>query len=667
MNKKFAILHLSDLHIVPHHGDSYSTVLNRMIDHILKVTDGIEKIIIAFTGDLVERGEFGRAHITIKKFWQDLNSKLGNKVVDVVFAPGNHDKVRGRLVLQGMVDESDENFWAKFKKDDWGYFENQFEDYKNIVNEIQREVFHVKEQGNSTYGIRTVEINGYKICFLCINSAWTCMGKMDEGNLRIGRFQLDELMGDYQSIRESVDLVVALMHHPTDWLMQNEQKYLSQYLTDEYRLNTNIMLQGHIHEKETYNWYNQNHSLTTLVTGMGWDQQKQIDDGGHRYSLYEIDMESCIVKVNTYVTDKGGHFGEDTVVYNGTNIAFPLFVHKYLELNGLKFKNSEIPLFYPSYNPAENLEVTANRINEFSLMMMDEVKERQIEWGLLDTLKRCISKLLLECVIENGINFIEEFQDVCSKDEVIRIVKQYANSLNNALENTSICEEIGERFATSIEDVDVTNLSRIQNRIETYLEQYTKMYLKDVFYSFIGAFCLNLGKKLFPPKEYNNGDKVRIHFRIISINKERKIIYKKLFAYMIIKENDEIQYVSEQENTKLTDIEYEGSMIQKSFEKKKSMLCSLNPSSNKHVSKGGWIDFITIAPNIDCNKYLDRSDIDENSLPYISFGISVNSENFQSIIRSAAYMEFDKILSRFMHKFFMSIPFDLNDLVKKEE
>ena len=119
MNKKFAILHLSDLHIVPHHGDSYSTVLNRMIDHILKVTDGIEKIIIAFTGDLVERGEFGRAHITIKKFWQDLNSKLGNKVVDVVFAPGNHDKVRGRLVLQGMVDESDENFCAKFKKDDW--------------------------------------------------------------------------------------------------------------------------------------------------------------------------------------------------------------------------------------------------------------------------------------------------------------------------------------------------------------------------------------------------------------------------------------------------------------------------------------------------------------------------------------------------------------------
>ena len=632
MNKTFAILHLSDLHIVPHHNNTYSIVLNRMIDHIVNITKDIDRLIIVFTGDLVERGNFDNAHTTIINFWKDLSDKLGDKVIDVIFTPGNHDKIRGRLMLKSVVSEGDENFWRVFKNDDWIYFENQFNSYKNIINEIQRDIFHVSEQGNTTYGVRIVNIDEYNICFLCINSAWGCMGDQDEGNLRIGRFQLDDLMGEYQKIKESTDLVVALMHHPTEWLTQKEQKYLSQYLTDEYRLNTNIMLQGHIHEKETYNWYNQNHSLTTLVTGMGWDQQKEINDGGHRYSLYEVDMESCIVKVNTYVTDKGGHFGEDTVVYNGTNIAFPLFVHKFLELNSLNFKNSEIPLFYPNYNPAENLEKIAGRISEFSLLMMDEVRDRQVEWLLFDKMKNYIIEILTACMLNKGIDFYNKFKMECSKNTIIRALEEYAYSLSNNGSNKNICDDIGNRIAASVETVEISE----PVQIERYIDRYTKTYLKDTFYSFVGAFCLNLQNKLFPSAEYVDSNKVRIHFRIINVNKDK----------------GEIKTEGDLDNTKLTDIKYEGSMIQKSFEKKKAMLYSLNPSSNNHTSNGGWIDFLTIAPNIDCNKYIDRSDVDEKNYPYISFGISVNSNNFQSVIRSAAYMEFDKILSRFLSKFF---------------
>lgn len=74
----FAILHLSDLHIVAHNKEDYSIALRRMIDHIDKVTQNVEKIIIVFTGDLVEKGEFEKAKQAVYNFFTDLKIKLGN-------------------------------------------------------------------------------------------------------------------------------------------------------------------------------------------------------------------------------------------------------------------------------------------------------------------------------------------------------------------------------------------------------------------------------------------------------------------------------------------------------------------------------------------------------------------------------------------------------------
>ena len=283
-------------------------------------------------------------------------------------------KKRGSLLLKNLKEEGDESFWENFKEKEWKYFSDQFNDFLRITKKIRKEIFKFEDSFDGSYGIHKVDINNYHICFLCINSSWLCMDENDEGRLRIGRFQLDDLMSQYQSVKKDINLVIALMHHPTDWLTKDEQKYLNQYMTDEYRLNTNIMLQGHIHEKETYNWYNQSHSLTTLVTGMGWDQQKEIKDNGHRYSLYEINMDSSIVRVNTFVSDNNGKFNEDTAVYKDNNIIFPLFVHKYLEMNKLRFKDSEYPLFYPNYNIADNYETITKGANNYSISIISLIK-----------------------------------------------------------------------------------------------------------------------------------------------------------------------------------------------------------------------------------------------------------------------------------------------------
>ena len=669
----FAILHLSDLHIVAHNGDYYSIALKRMIDHIGEVTQDIEKIIIVFTGDLVEKGEFVKAEGAVRNFFSDLKNKLNEKVIDIVCVPGNHDKKRGRLILGPDVKEGEEAFWENFERDDWLYFENQFSKYKETIANIQKNIFSVPEQGDSTYGIRNVALgNDYNICFLCFNSAWACTGKNDEGNLRIGKFQLDELMNEYQKVKDKVDLVIGLMHHPTDWLTKTEQKYLNQYMTDEYRLNTNIMLQGHIHEKETCNWYNQNHSLTTLVTGMGWDQQKEINEGGHRYSLYKINMESCIVKVNTYVTDKNGRFSEDTAVYNGENIVFPLFVHRFLELNNLKFKKSEIPFFYPNYNPAENLEQIADRLNDFSLIIMEKVKNIQFEWIYYQSITSIINELFqlldfsdteknIDQILQEANHNNKEINKLLSKNNCIEeFGKSYQK--NSIIETKNIMERLHESI---LENEEIVDVKKLQNHIRYFLENDRKIFLKNKLYAFIGDFCMFLRAKLFPDEGFEEGDKIRIHFRILSIsgNEDEEFMYKKLFAYTVTKENSKIRYMSEE--SKLTDIKYESRMIQKSFEKNKTMLFSLNPSSNNHISKSDWIDFITIAPRIDCNKYIIGDECEDTYYPYISVGISVNNKKFHKSLRGITYADFNKILCRFLRRFCNINPIDFKDIMKE--
>lgn len=51
----------------------------------------------------------------------------------------------------------------------------------------------------------------------------------------------------------------------------------------------------------------------------------------------------------------------------------------------------------------------------------------------------------------------------------------------------------------------------------------------------------------------------------------------------------------------------------------------------------------------------------------ISFGISVNSTAFQKTLRGITYINFDKILSRFLKKFCSVIPINFEDVMEKRE
>lgn len=673
----FAILHLSDLHIVSHNDNDYSTALHKMIDHIYVVTEKINKLIIVVTGDLVEKGLFNKNDITIKKFFEDLKNKLNKKTIDIIFTPGNHDKVRRILSLPNNEKiTNDEGFWKNFKDNDWSYFETQFTDYLALTKHIREQIFDLPTAFEGTYGFHNIKIDNLNVCFLCFNSAWACMGDDDMGKLRIGRFQLDDIMKEYQLFlkENNIDLTIALMHHPTNWLNDSEQKYLNQYLIDKYRLNTNIILQGHVHDNEVYNWYNQNHSITTFVTGMGWDQQRYLNDANHRYSLYEINCSSGIARVNTYISNKNGEFHEDkdiyTDIYKGNNIIFPLYVHKYLEINKLEFIESEITHFYPNENALKNIGLLSSQVADFICLMHNILEGYKREYLLF----KSFDKVVFSKIKSLALSMYKEIhslpvQEIYQKINIWNDYEIFYDSFNDICDKKAvICNSI-ERLKKNLESIygqnDVEDIEDYCLSIENFSSNQEQIFLKEKFLSFLGEFCINLQKKLFEKKKFETNDIVRLHFR--SMHEGTNLKYQKLFVLTVTK-NEENKIISIKD-CDLAEIDYSESLIEQSFLKNKALLHSLNPTFNNHSLKEQWIDFLTIAPHSDFNIGICSVDDEDIKCPYITFGITVNNTKFQDILRNMSYIGFEKILDKLFIKFLDFIPYKFDSIKKagKEE
>lgn len=114
-------------------------------------------------------------------------------------------------------------------------------------------------------------------------------------------------MKEYENVKEKlekngdeIDLTIGIGHHPLSWLNPQEEKLVKKYMIDEEYFNMSLYMCGHIHDMNLENLYNEEHSLMTLVTGIGWNHQNR-ESGErdkkdeHRYSIYILDIEknSC--------------------------------------------------------------------------------------------------------------------------------------------------------------------------------------------------------------------------------------------------------------------------------------------------------------------------------------------------------------------------------------
>lgn len=270
---KVAILHLSDFHIKEVYLKNYFKI-TKIIDS-LNEFDEIDKIIIAFTGDLSNSGkasEFKKSRWIIGKIIADIKTSLNLQYVELLMVPGNHDM---------LFDENthDSNFIIN------AYAENKIEDL--FFEECSRvsnfyEYSHANSMKSSNKPINKKIINcgnDYKIQFNLLNTTPFSTLKMD--NKELHYIPINALK--YLKREQDINLSITLMHHSYEWFHWSCKDILYKNLVD----NSDFVLSGHDHI--SYNKKSVEKNNGELIISCGGNISFDTNDSQDSYNIFILD------------------------------------------------------------------------------------------------------------------------------------------------------------------------------------------------------------------------------------------------------------------------------------------------------------------------------------------------------------------------------------------
>ncbi len=283
------LIHLSDIHLT----ESSSLKPPEAIAACFReIVSPIKDVVVVLSGDIAFSGQSAEYKVAsryldnlIKKIKAE--SRLSPAVVAV---PGNHDchfpsdtSVRD-LVLQKIRNQNGEC------------------DSLEMLNQclaVQDEFF---QWATSRSFVRAVEIpgrlcwtiehslhDGRKIVFQCLNSAWLSAPHEEQGKLFFPIDKIPEI--------SSADLVLAIVHHPYNWIEANNARSLRRTLEET----SDIILTGHEHESDIYKKTVQNGPALEYLEGDVF--HSNYDENRSGFNLLVIDFDNSRFQVRPYTWD----------------------------------------------------------------------------------------------------------------------------------------------------------------------------------------------------------------------------------------------------------------------------------------------------------------------------------------------------------------------------
>ncbi len=620
------ILHLSDLHINSKYENcSYS--LNKMLEDIQNQTHYLKNIVIVVTGDIVHKGNY-KCRTAVFDFFKKLKNVLGNKVLKIFLIPGNHDKIR--LPLDNELIENLSNkkeLTSKYFEESWDFHKIAFKDYSNLQEEVYK-IFDEKFDSNrvkclrDTFGVELLEIESKRYAFVLFNSAWCSTGDADKRNLRIGRFQIEQIVdnykmqwGDVANMPNGIDLTFAIAHHPLSWLMDKEEDFARINLLSKDSLNADVFICGHTHNRDVVNWYNNKHTLTTLTTGFGWPDGEHLEaTQNHSYSIYVFHLELNSIDIFVRSNDDNMNFEPDFRIYTNkrdrelSKIVFPIRSYKnrpYIKLHTAYRQNEKV--CYLTDNLVNSLKETTKMLADFSR------KSGEI-------INQCMFEMVLkvrECAEKEDNNYIRQ--------EVLEL----ANIIWNNRKNKALRGRYLELFTK-------------------YESRWTEMISSSLL-KLIEEICYQFAYIMDEMAEQRN-ERVRVHFRYYN---RKKDMYLKLYAC----------------NTKgieepISNINW-GGLIKESFIKKETLINSVNENISNISMKSHWKNFITVIPDFSQNSVLVEIDGHDEWRPLLTFGISIGHHALDDFLYVFDFLDIDKIIGAIFEEYFYTFPIDMNMYINK--
>ena len=515
-----------------------------------------------------------------------------------------------------------------------------FNPYIELVNKIYK-IFNIKrekEKKNETYGVFKQEIDGKKIVILSMNTAWSCQ-ENDERKLKFGEFQLKALKQQYEKLveKEETDLTIAIAHHPLNWLSGKEETMVQSCILSNYGLNCDIYISGHIHNRDVISWESTRHSLTTLVSGLGWPDEEEDAQHpyAHTYSSYTFNLDINSIDVYVRSSDDNSFFEPDFRIYRNRRdkenhkIVMPIDHSKTQAFFTLGVAKGRSPkACYITSEILEWIQSYTKVIGAFQDRMYD-----YLEMQKMDFLEQC------EVYTENKCEITSEKKSGNFDKVDYEAVRSFFN----------YGKRLGEEKQVYFEVKDIK----------------CSMYL--LFNSYLEQICCVLSELI--EKEQNTKKRnreciVRVHFRWWN-RLEDNYLQLCMAAYQFEKE-----YQMKVQNW--------GELLVEAYKIRKPLIASVNrkyceqsyeDNKNKSQKEKEWKDFLTAIPKIPGNDSVERDEKTGEIIrerPWITFGITVYNEEDRNLLYVLDYLKIDEIVSSCIQKFLYYMPVNIQDFVECE-
>jgi 3',5'-cyclic AMP phosphodiesterase CpdA len=250
-------------------------------------TRGLEADFIVFTGDVAYRGLIHEYKLAENLFFDPLLKASHLPKSRLFMVPGNHDIDRTKTqMLQNPLSS------VSTKDDIYRLVENP-EKRELLLSPLAAYRSFLRSYGgtstqatSSLFGYRSLlTLGNLPVTIVGLNSAWLSGFNLDrQGNvddsrhLAVSELQLRECtLGEAQ-------LMLVLMHHPPDWLMESDQLLVEHLLANRRA----ILLRGHVHRPDLLTVTHLSGKYASIPAGSVFDGRQ----APNAYNFIQLDLDA---------------------------------------------------------------------------------------------------------------------------------------------------------------------------------------------------------------------------------------------------------------------------------------------------------------------------------------------------------------------------------------
>ncbi len=622
MNNSVSILHLSDLHICKSSSDEYSEDLKILISDITEqlIEKHITKLIIIVSGDIIDKGEIKYIDTAIR-FFHDLFEAIRKEcpnvqIADIQIVPGNHDIKRSHE--RDLLALSHRNLDLSIQED-WKYYLGYSSEYISMVNKI----YNMINKGpiNNTFGCEIVKNGLYNICFIRLDSAWSACTDNDVRNIRFGSYQIKQILDEYNKLKskDKIDVTIAISHHPTSWLHPNDEELFKQFAMQKKYLDVDIHLCGHTHNLSVENYYNHEHSLLTLVTGIGWGEKKRPTEiNNYRYSIYTLNIARNCCEIFVRKTKRDSTYDYDLSIYSPSEKRTKKIMYPIKMLESFTFIQT---------NTLSEQDVTGIYVDMSILEKIPNIIKSSIYFQELMsiTINNYKDEFRYSFSVTNGQKNIQDDAEQENYDNFEIINRHFEN----------VQQKNEKRYVPSIEIKSLMQLKDSNQRFESYLNDV----IRNVLEAYKNCFSNNL---------LIRGHFRRYHSSVNTIN----------YSWLCSACSDHSIHESSR------DLPWQ-SLVQTAYKQKRSIVFSTNYWGSPIVTD--WNDYITLVPRFSGYEVIENYGIESEYYPLLSFGLSLgeNYVNEDSLaLHLLSFTKFENLISKAINEYVETFCFDIGAYLK---